>query len=114
MAYLHPVARTVTIPSGAATPTAGHNLGAATLLAVRTPSTYDGTAMTFTCSDTLDGTYDTVYNADGTAYTITLAASRYTVVDSAKFIGCLYIKPVAGTNQATTDTIVTLLVRPVA
>ena|SRR6188768_1874293 len=103
--------RSVTLPNGAATPTAGLRLGMDTLLAVRSPSTYDGTTMTFTVCDTLAGTYDTVYNEDGTAYTITLAASRFTPVDYTKFLGALYLKPVAGTNQ-TGDTILSLLVSP--
>jgi hypothetical protein len=102
------VVHNVTITSGGATSAASQDIGNMTLLGVRTPATYDGTTMTFTCCDTAGGTYDTVYRDDGTAYTVTLAASRYTAVDYTKFLGARFLRVVAGTNQATTDTIVTL------
>lgn len=104
----------VTIASGGATSGASQDLRGLTLVAVRTPSTFDGTTLQFTCCETVDGTYLPIHNADGTAYELTLAASRHTTVDLAKFVGVRFLKLVAGSNQTTTDTIVTLVVRPVA
>lgn len=106
-----PVGRTVTITSGGATSGAIY-LGDVTLLGIRLPTTFDGTSLTFTCSDTLAGTYDPLLSDDGTAYTVTTAASKYSAVDYSKFLGVLFLKVVAGTNQATTDTIVTLYLAP--
>jgi len=107
-----PVGRIVTITSGGVAQTAGLYLGDLTLLGIRLPATFDGTTVTFTGSDTLAGTYDPIYNDDGSAYTVTCAASRYTVVDYTKFLGVLFVKVVPGTTQATTDTIITLYLAP--
>jgi hypothetical protein len=107
-----PVGRTVTITSGTATSDAEY-LGDLTVLGLRVPSTFDGTTVTFTGSDTLAGTYDPIYNDDGSAYSVTTAATRYTVVDYTKFLGVLFVKLVAGTSQTTTDTIITLYLAPI-
>ena len=107
-----PVARTVTITSGGVAQTAGLLLGTMTLLGIRLPSTFDGTSLTFTCADTLAGTYDPLYNDDGSAYTVTCAATRYVAVDYTKFLGVLYVKVVPATTQATTDTIISLYLIP--
>lgn len=104
-----PRGASVTITSGQ-TASAAYPLGELTLVGLRLPSTFDGTTVTFTCSDTAGGTFDTLLSDDGSTYTITCAASRYVAVDYTKFVGCFYIKVVAGTSQATTDSILTLYV----
>mgnify|MGYP000984608443 CR=1 FL=1 len=107
-----PVNHTVTIPSGQATSNATQDLGEFSVVAVRTPAEFDGTTLTFTHCDTAGGTYETVYKDDGNAYTVTLANGRYTAVDYTKLLGCRFLKLVAGSNQASSDTAVTLKLRP--
>ena len=98
----------VTIASGAATSGATQDMADLTLVGIRTPAEFDGTSVTFTCCDTAGGTYLPLHSADGNAYTVTLAASRYTAVDPTRFYGVRFLKLVASGNQATTDTVVTL------
>jgi hypothetical protein len=91
-----PRVASITIPDTLTTPAAGYALGELTLVGVRLPSTFDGTTLTFTCSDTLGGTYDPLISDDGTTYTVTCAASKYVAIDYTKFVGVLFVKPVAG------------------
>jgi hypothetical protein len=82
-----PRVASITIPDTLTTPAAGYALGELTLVGVRLPSTFDGTTLTFTCSDTLGGTYDPLISDDGTTYTVTCAASKYVAIDYTKFVG---------------------------
>lgn len=77
------------------------------------PATLDGTALTFLACDTAGGTYLPVHDADGDEVTATVAASRYLILDPADFAGVRYLKLEMGTAQSTTDTTITLAVRPV-
>jgi hypothetical protein len=105
---LHP---TVTIASGAAT-SGALDCDGRTLCGVILPAEFDGTALTFSVSTTLAGTYYSLCDG-GAAYSITVAASQYVRLDPAIFAGVRFIKFTSGTNQATTDTILTAVLRPV-
>jgi hypothetical protein len=105
---LHP---TVTIASGG--PTSGAlDCGGRTLCGVYLPAEFDGTALTFSVSTALAGTYYPLCDG-GAAYSITVAASQYVRLDPSIFAGVRFIKFISGTNQATTDTILTAAVRVV-
>lgn len=99
-----PIARTVTIVLATSTTiSSALDLGSTSLVGLRLPSNFIGTALTFTCSDTSGGTFDQLLKDDGTAYTVTCAASKYVAVDYTKFVGVNFLKLVASTVQ-TTDT----------
>jgi len=95
------------------TPTNGVDLLGMTLVGIICPSTFDGTTITFTACDTQDGTYLPVYDKTGAQYSITTAASRYVILPPADFAGIRFIKPVTGTNQDTTDTVLIFVLAPV-
>lgn len=95
------------------TPTDGIDLIGMTLVGIICPSTFDGTTITFTACDTQGGTYLPVYDKSGNAYTVTTAASRYVILSPADFAGIRFIKPVTGTNQDTTDTVLIFVLAPV-
>ena len=77
------------------------------------PSTFDGTAISFKMSATLTGTYVDVQDGAGSTFTLTGAASKYVPISNLAYLaGVRFIKLVSGTAQATTDTIITLVTRP--
>jgi hypothetical protein len=85
------------------------------LVGIFIPATFDGTALTFTASDTLAGTYVAVDvdNTSATAYTVTTSASKYVpLMGTQVFQGLRYIKIVTSSAQTTTDTVFTLATRP--
>ena len=92
------------------------------LVALEIPSNFDGTTITFQAAEVSSvgqtgrawGTYYAVYAADGTQYTITTAASRRVQISPADLLGVKSLKLVAGTAQATDDTIITAVVAHVA
>lgn len=89
------------------------DLSGAELAGVFLPATFDGTTLTIQAAPAADGTFVTVQSA-GADYTITTAASKYAPVENlAVTAGLQFIKIVAGTAQSTTDTVLTLAVRPV-
>lgn len=105
---------TVTIPSGAASSNA-IDLHGGVLYGFYLPAEFDGTALTFTTAPTADGTFVAVKDSAGSAISFTVAASGFYGLSAdqvAKLKGCRFLKLVSGTNQSTTDTIVTLAVRP--
>src|SRR4051812_42998184 len=106
---------TATIASGA-TLSGAVDLSGCTLVGLFIPATFDGTTLTITACDTKGGTYVSVQqdHTSASAYTITTAASRYVPLDNLDIpAGLQFIKLVAGSSQTTTDTVITLAVRPV-
>lgn len=109
---------TVTI-AASGTVSGAIDLHGCTPVGVFVPSTFDGTTIKFQASTTLDGTYVAVEDGAGTPAEITLntsAASKYIAISSAiqeQLRGIRFLKLVAGTSQATTDTVITLAVRPI-
>jgi hypothetical protein len=102
---------TVTITSGQAT-SAELDCGDETLVGVILPSTFDGTALTFSVSATSGGTYYSLCSG-GAALSITVAASQYVALDPSIFAGVRFVKFTSGTAQSGTDTILVAVVRPV-
>lgn len=107
------IIKTVTIATGD-TASGVLDLGSLTLVAIRFPSNFVGTTMTFTDSDTSGGTFDALLKDDGNAYTVTTAASKKSAVDYTKFAGSLFLKLVAGSTQATNDKTITCYLRALA
>ena len=95
------------------TPTTGIDLLGYSLAGISFPSTFDGTALTFTVCDTQGGTYLAMIDKNGTTYTVTCAASRYVALPPADFAGIRFIKPVCSTAQSTTDTIFVFHLAPI-
>lgn len=98
--------QSVTIAAGAATSSAfvvdGFAIGM-----VHLPSTFDGTAITFTVCATAGGTYVPYEGSDGSAVSITTSASNAFALPEGLF-GTRYAKLVSGSNQADTDTVITI------
>ena len=102
---------TATIANGA-TESEAVDLGGLELAGIFVPDTFDGTAISVKVAPSLDGTYVTLREADSD-FSVTVAASRYVPIENlALFAGAQYIKLVSGTAQATTDTTLTLALRP--
>lgn len=83
------------------------------VVGIITPSTFDGTTITFTGAAVSGGTFYPVAasNAASTAYTVTTTASILTPIPASVFAGVRYIKVVCGSTQTTTDTDLILLLR---
>ena len=102
---------TATIASGA-TESEAVDLGGLELAGIFVPDTFDGTTLTIKAAPSLNGTYVTVMEEDAD-FSVTVAASRYVPIENlALFAGAQYIKLVSGTAQATTETVLTLALRP--
>jgi hypothetical protein len=101
--------QTATIASGATASDAikldGFSFGGIIL-----PSTYDGTAMTFTVSDAVEGTYVALEDAAGVAIPLVVEASKAYVLPPELFaFPCC--KLVAGTSQTTTTTAISVCLK---
>lgn len=108
----------ITIPSGAAVPTAGLDLLGLVIVRIVMPGTWTTANLTFSGSESLAGTYTDMYDSSGTEYTVTAAQSRRIVVPPADLLGNCFLKVRSGTsgtpvNQAA-DRVLTLLVRGLA
>lgn len=109
---IYPIPVLVTIPVG--TSISGEiDVGDFDIVGLITPSTFDGTTVTFTSAPVAGGTYVTVAanNTAATAYTVTTTASIYTPIDPIVSRGLRFIKLNTGSSQSTTDTIITLVTR---
>jgi len=106
---------TATIASG--TPSTGPiDLHGGVLYGIYLPAEFDGTALSFTSAPASDGTFVPVKDSGGSAISFSVTASGYYGLKAdqvAVLKGCRFLKLVSGTNQSTTDTIVTLAVRPI-
>lgn len=92
------------------------DLAGTTLVGLYIPSTFDGTTLTLTAAPTAGGTHVAVQidHTSASSYTITTTASRYVpLANLAIPSGLRFIKLVAGSSQTTTDTVITLVTRPV-
>jgi hypothetical protein len=106
-----------TIASGAST-SAAIDLHGCELCGVFLPATFDGTTLKLQAAPAYDGTYVTVENGAASSADVTLTASAHSkyvplaAADRDAVRGLRFIKFVAGTGQTTTDTILTLAVKP--
>lgn len=103
----------VTIADGAATSSEASLSDGQTLVGLLFAAGVDNTAMTFTTAPASGGTFVPVYDVGGgSAYGITVGASRFVPVDPRVFAGLRYLKCVGGGNE-TGAQVVTLVVRNV-
>lgn len=110
----YPQTTTATIVIGTSVTTSAEvDLGDYDLVGIITPSTFDGTDITFLGAIASGGTFVPVAASNGaaTAYTVVTTASTGTPINPQIFAGFRYIKVKTTTNQGTTDTIFTLLLR---
>lgn len=103
---------TVTIASGAAQ-SGAVDLNGHSLVGVLLPATLDGTSLTFQTSSAIGGTYVDVHDGGSGSLTKTVAASKHVYLDPMPFLGVRFLKLTMGTNQSTTDTVITLVTRPI-
>jgi hypothetical protein len=99
---------TVTIANGATVSNA-IDLGEKAIVGIQLPSALTSTALTFTASDVIDGTYNPVTKIDGNAYSITVAAAKYIVISPVDLAGIRYLKLVAGSAEAAARDIILML-----
>lgn len=99
---------TITILSGA-TASNAIDLGELAIVGIQLPAALTSTALTFTASDTLAGTYNAVTKVDGTAYSIVVAAAKYVVIPPADLCGIHYLKVIAGSAEGADRDIILML-----
>lgn len=69
------------------------------IFAIETPAALTGTALTFQYTPDNGSTWKQVFK-EGSAYSLTVAANRFIVVDPVVFKGLTQIRPVSGSNEA--------------
>ena len=79
------------------------NIEAASFGMVYTPSTFDGTAVSFDVCDTEGGTFVPLENASSTLVSVTTAASQAFAIPDEVF-GARFMKIKCASAQTTTDT----------
>lgn len=77
------------------------------------PSDWDSTTITFQTAPTSGGTYVTMKDGAGADYSRSISASQYIPLDPVLFAGMDFMKIVAGTTVAGTNSTLTLMCRPV-
>jgi hypothetical protein len=105
---------TVKFTAGNTTVDAGAHLGEKRVLGFIFPSNWTTSAVTFQGSVDDVTYYDLYYSAGENeapaAVTIaSFSATKMVMVDPVKFAGCVYLKLVAGTTQASTDKTVKII-----
>lgn len=100
------VTATATVPISTSTsqaiPTAGLSLVGLTM-----PAAFTGTAISFTVSNTLAGTYVPVTTStSGTALSYAVAASKYVAIDPKDFAGVQFFKIVSNGTEAAARAVV--------
>jgi hypothetical protein len=98
MAYNRSV-DTATIPSSGTTSDAKTVPARKTLVGMELPAALTSTSMTFQASNDDGASWSNVYN-EGTAYSVTVAASRYIALNSAVFHGVALLRLVGGSSEA--------------
>ncbi len=98
---------TVTIASGQ-TVSNGVDIHDAVVVGIITPAALTGVALTFQGSHD-NVTYKAVTKVDGTAYTVTVAASKYVVIPSNDLGGMRFLKVVSGTAELADRDIILVL-----
>ena len=87
--------------------TAGINLKGLTLVGIKLPATFTGTAITFEASDSIDGTYVVVKaTTSGTTLSYTVAQDTWVTLDPKDFYGLNYIKIVSGSDESANRTLI--------
>lgn len=77
------------------------------------PSTFDGTTLYIQAATDIDGTYGRI-QVSGSDFALTVSAGKPVAIENlAVTAGFQFIKLEAATAQTTTDTVITLALRPV-
>lgn len=100
---LNPNVPAIVPASGTTTPAI--KMGGMSLVGVKVPSTFTGTALTFTMCDTLAGTYVPVNNSSGPV-SYTVAQGNYYVIDPKDFMGIQFLKIISGSTEGSARTLV--------
>ena len=86
-----------TISAGEAVSTESVETGGGEVVGLIFPSSLDGASVTFSVS--LDNTtFNNLYKADGTEYSVVSGINRYVVIDPNAFSGIRYVKIRSGTS----------------
>ena len=103
--------RTATIPINDTTSNA-IPLRGKMVVGLRMPSAFTGTAITFTASEELDGTFAAVYDSDGNQVSVAVSTSRFVGLGGAEadaVAAAPFIKLVSGSTEvAARDVIVAM------
>lgn len=81
--------------------------------AIYLPAAFTGTAITFTCSPTIDGTYQTLYDSTDAAVGLTVTQGRNYKLSPADFIGVKFMKIVSNDTEVA-DRTITVAIRDFA
>ncbi|MCC7260703.1 MAG: hypothetical protein IT567_06690 [Alphaproteobacteria bacterium] len=100
----------VTIASGGTTSSA-IDLYGTTLVGIFMPASWTAANLTLKASSD-NSTFEDVYDSAGTQKTLTVAASRYVMLDPSHYAGIRHLKLVSSATQGA-DRVITLAVRPV-
>jgi hypothetical protein len=102
---------TVTIAATGTVSTA-LSLGDKDFVGILLPSTFDGTTITFSVCETVNGTYQPLQlSTASVALSITTAASSAITLDPIIFKPWSFVKITSGSTQTTTDTVITCKLR---
>lgn len=83
------------------------DLGSKGFVGIIMPAAFTGTAITFTGSVD-NSTFVALYNSDNSAFSITVSASRYYVLNPADFLGCRYVRIVSNATEGASRTLTVL------
>lgn len=104
MSY-NPIQFTPVVIANGQTTSAAIDLSNGSPCAIYLPASFTGTALTFTASTELAGTYQSIRNADGTALTLVVAQGNMYKLAPADFIGVKYLKIVSDSSEGAERTI---------
>lgn len=68
------------------------------LVGINLPAAFTGTAITFLVGDSLDATFQPLYNSSGIV-SYTVAQGRYVAVNPIDFYGVMFFKIVSGSSE---------------
>jgi len=95
----------VTIASGQQSSSA-IDCGGFSLVGIKLPAAFTGTALTFEVCDTIDGTYQPLYDSSNTLISYTVAQGRTYAIDPKNFQGVQFLKVKSGTAEGAARTVV--------
>ena len=80
-----------------------------TLVGLIMPSVLTSTAINFSASETASGTFTDIYDTSGNKLSVTVAASRYILIDPSDFTGVRFLKIVMGSSEGADRTITAVM-----
>lgn len=96
--------------ANAQTTSAAIDLNGLSLVGIKLPAAFTGTALTFTMCDTVNGTYVPVRSGtSGSALSYTVAQGQYHAIDPKDFYGIRFLKIVSGSSEAALRTLIIAL-----